>query len=220
MNIDALSLELSSTVDRVVSALRTAIFEGRIAPGEQLREQSLSDRLGVSRNTVREALRVLCADGIAIRQPNRGVVVCSLTPSEIEDIFLAREVLELQAARACATCHSRALEALSRAMDAYALAALQEDISLAATTHIEVHTAMVALTGSERLAKTERALMRELQVLIATIDVSRDDLPREVEKHRHLLELFRARDVQAALACVAEDLAHAKVFLLERGRGG
>ncbi|MEZ5096558.1 MAG: GntR family transcriptional regulator [Nocardioides sp.] len=76
-----LSLTLSSTVDRVAEELRRAVFEGELESGTPLREVALADSLGVARSTVREALGVLVAEGIATREPNRGVWVTSPTPS-------------------------------------------------------------------------------------------------------------------------------------------
>ena len=68
-----LHLEHSSTVDRVADELRRAVFDGELESGTPLREVALAESLGVSRPTVREALGVLVAEGLATREPNRGV---------------------------------------------------------------------------------------------------------------------------------------------------
>src|SRR5690348_18481366 len=67
----SLSLEHSSTVDRVADELRRAVFEGEIESGTPLREVAIAESLGVSRPTVREALALLVAEGLATREPNR-----------------------------------------------------------------------------------------------------------------------------------------------------
>ena len=77
---DALSLEHSSTVDRVADELRRAVFEGEIESGTPLREVALAESLGVSRPTLREALALLVAEGLATREPNRGVSVAQPRP--------------------------------------------------------------------------------------------------------------------------------------------
>ncbi len=218
MNLNALEVDRSTTVDRVASTLRQAIFDGVINPGDQLREQVLAKQLGVSRNTVREALRMLTSDGLTAHVPNRGVAVRSLSIHDVEDIFLARMILEREAARASAICAPEALQALSDAMEAYAAAASLGEASKAANAHVDFHTVMVALCGSRRLAETERILLQELQVIIAAIDRSSDDLPSEVEKHRTILQLFRERDVEGAIRCIENDLDHAKAFVLRRAK--
>ena len=72
-----LHVEHSSTVDRAAAELRRAIFDGEIESGTPLRELALAESLGVSRPTVREALGMLVAEGLATRQPNRGVNVAA-----------------------------------------------------------------------------------------------------------------------------------------------
>jgi DNA-binding GntR family transcriptional regulator len=201
-------------VDRVVNLIRQAIFDGEINSGEQLREAALSESLGVARSTVREALRVLESCGLISRSPNRGATVRQLSAAEVEDIFRARLVLETEAARAARDCPEEMLEKLSLAMDAYAAEARAGDPSRAASAHVDFHAALVALTGSMRLAETERAMMQDLQLAIASIDKSSDDLPKEVEKHRELRRLFMERRVDEAIRALEADLEHAKAFVL------
>src|SRR4249919_1998945 len=69
-----LHLEHSSTVDRVAEELRRAVFEGELESGTPLREVALADSLGVSRPTLREALALLVAEGLATREPVRGAL--------------------------------------------------------------------------------------------------------------------------------------------------
>jgi DNA-binding GntR family transcriptional regulator len=209
-------IDRSTTVDRVVAALRQAMFDGDLVPGEILREIPLSQKLGVARSTIREALRALATDGLITRLPNRGLAVRHLTVAEVEDIYTARHVLECEAARAATTCSDEALAALKRAFDAYANSANQTDDSLTVMAHVEFHAVMVGLTGSQRLVETERSLMRDLQLVIRTIDKSSDDLPKEIEKHRILTDLFCQRKVQEAIACIEADLNHAKGFVIKR----
>lgn len=206
-------IDRSTTVDRVVAVLRQAMFDGGLIPGEPLREIALSQKLRVGRSTIREALRALVTDGLVARLPNRGLVVRHLTMAEVEDIFAARHLLELGAAQAAATCPDEALAGLRRAFEAYEDAAARSDSSQAAMAHVEFHAVMVALTGSQRLAETERSLMRDLQLVIATIDRSSDDLPKEIEKHRVLTELFCQREVSELKAQLEADLFHAKRFV-------
>jgi DNA-binding GntR family transcriptional regulator len=201
-------------VDKVVAALRQAMFDGELNPGVQLREAALSQSLAVARSTIREALQVLTADGLLIRIPGRGVAVRQLTTAEVEDIYKARLILETQAARAAQFCSEEALEQLRHAMDVYDRAASTGDPSRAANAHVEFHATLVGLIGSQRLAETERALMRDLQLAIASIDKSSDDLPSEISKHRRLCELFCNRRVDEAIAALEADLAHAQAYVI------
>ncbi|MGE3148480.1 MAG: GntR family transcriptional regulator [Pseudorhodoplanes sp.] len=83
---------------QVVDVLRHAILEERFKPGERLIERQLCDLTGVSRTSVREALRHLESEGLVRSVPNKGPVVSSLTLDEVRQIYEARETLESQAA--------------------------------------------------------------------------------------------------------------------------
>jgi DNA-binding GntR family transcriptional regulator len=215
LNLKSSDIDRSTTVDKVVAVLRRAMFDGDLNPGEQLREIALSRSLAVSRGTIREALRVLTADGLAVHSPNRGVTVRKLTAEEIDDIFAARLVLETEAARASAKCPDRALWRLEAAMADYAQAAATDDPLRAADAHVSYHAAMVGLVGSRRLEDMERSLMRDLQLVIGTIDKDRDDLPTEIKKHRTLTRLLTSRQVAEAIQCIADELSHAKSFVIQ-----
>ena len=91
---DRVVVEHSSTVDRVAAELRRAVFDGELESGTPLREVALAGSLGVSRPTVREALTVLVAEGLATREPNRGVSVASPEAESVHDVCCARLVLE------------------------------------------------------------------------------------------------------------------------------
>ena len=202
-------------MDKVVAVLRKAMFDGDLNPGEQLREIPLSQNFNVSRGTIREALRVLSADGLAVHNPNRGVTVRKLTASEIDDIYTARLVLETEAARASATCPHQALQRLENAMNAYAEVAALDDPLSAADAHVNYHAAMVGMIGSTRLESVECSMMRDLQLVIGKIAKDRDDLPNEIKRHRVLTDLLTSRDVDNAVTCIQNDLASAKRFVLQ-----
>jgi len=83
----------------VVDALRTAIIEGRLAPGARLIERELIEMTGVSRTVIREALRQLESEGVVATIPNKGPIVRQLTLAEATDLYAIRAVLEGLAAK-------------------------------------------------------------------------------------------------------------------------
>lgn len=84
--------------DRAYAALREEIMEGTLAPGVMLAENEQSERLGVSRTPVREALSRLLADGLAAQAPGRGTVVSEISLADVDQLFEVRIPLEAQAA--------------------------------------------------------------------------------------------------------------------------
>ena len=87
----------------VTDQVRSAILEGKIRPGEWLRQERLAQEFGVSQMPVREALKRLAVEGFVEHLPYRGARVVSLTPDDVEDLYACRAVLEARAARLAAT---------------------------------------------------------------------------------------------------------------------
>src|SRR5918995_4966414 len=148
----SMHLELASTVDRVAEELRRAIFDGELESGTPLREVALADSLGVSRPTIREALAVLVTEGLATREPNRGVSVSSPDPASIHDVCRARVVLEVAGVRHWPEADESARAAVRTALAAYT-AAVDERASyqLLNQRHLAFHLSLVGLAGSPRL---------------------------------------------------------------------
>lgn len=89
--------------DRAYAALREDIMDGALSPGTTLTENDQSERLGVSRTPVREALSRLVADGLAVQTKGRGTVVSDISLADVDRLFEVRLPLEIQASRLAAT---------------------------------------------------------------------------------------------------------------------
>lgn len=85
------------TADRIATAVRDAILAGSLRPGEPLREAQLALEHGVSRNTVREAFRLLQGDGLTDHRRHCGTVVRRIGPADIRDVYAVRRTIELRA---------------------------------------------------------------------------------------------------------------------------
>src|SRR5687767_10700107 len=148
----SIGLEQSSTVDRVVEELRRAVFEGELESGTPLREVALAESLGVSRPTIREALGVLVAEGLATREPHRGVSISQPDPASIRDVCRARAVLEIAGVRHWPTASAQSREAVRERLDDYT-AAVRERASYQVLNerHLAFHLSLVGLIGSPHL---------------------------------------------------------------------
>ena len=214
------AIDRSSTTDRVAQALRGMLFAGEISPGEPLREVSLAEAFDVARSTIREALRVLAAEGLVTRYPNRGVVVTELTDSDIEEIFGARLVLESAGVRA--GVGGADLQPVAQALAAYARAAEDEagdeagDEALSTHAHLEFHNSLVALLGNPRLLANAHSLTADLRLGLASVERARRNTKDQVADHRRLLRLIKAGDEAAALAELRRHLAAAKTSVAAR----
>jgi DNA-binding GntR family transcriptional regulator len=210
-----LRLEHSSTVDRVAEELRRALFDGEVEAGTPLREIALADAMGVSRSTIREALGILVAEGLATREPNRGVRVTELDPVSVHDVCSARAVLELAGVRRWREAGEDAREACRAALRDFAEAA-DSDASPAELTaaHLSIHRALVGLTESTRLVALAEALTAEIRLALAKVDRIRRNAGEQVHSHGALLGLLEAGDLEGAERELARHLEHAESSML------
>jgi DNA-binding GntR family transcriptional regulator len=215
----SLHLELSSTVDRVADELRRAVFDGELESGTPLREIALAASLGVSRPTVREALALLVAEGLATRAPNKGVSVAQPDPESVRDVCRARAVLEIAGVWRWHEALEEDREAVRRALVAYTSAvnagASYQELN---ERHLAVHRSLVGLTGSPRLVAMAESLSAELKLALAQIDRVRRNAHDQAGSHTHLVRLLERGDVEAAAADIEQHLARAEVDILEAFR--
>ncbi|TWD80367.1 DNA-binding GntR family transcriptional regulator [Kribbella amoyensis] len=213
---ERLRVDRSTTVDRVVDALRDALFAGDLEPGTPLREQPLAEALGVARSTVREAMTMLVTEGLAIREPNKGVSVAILHPSAVADICRARFVLESAGIRAWYDADEVARERVRQAMREFAATAKEgADPEAMTETHLAIHRSLVALTGSARLIATQDSITAEARLALARVDQLRQDAKLQVASHRKLIRLLEKGDLDEAVAELDRHLAGAQESLLE-----
>lgn len=217
-----LHLELSSTVDRVADELRRAVFDGELESGTPLREVALAESLGVSRPTVREALAVLVAEGLATREPNRGVSVATPDPDSVRDICRARWVLEGAGVRrwpAADETHRDAVRSsLVRYTSAVRAGGSYQELN---ERHLAFHVSLVGLTDSPRLVAMAESLMVELKLALAQVDRIRRNAHDQAETHTHLVMLLERGDVDGASTFLEKHLADAERSILDAlGLGG
>ena len=211
-----LSLDPVSTVDRVAEELRRSLFEGELEPGTALREVALADALGVSRSTVREALGMLVAEGLADRVPNKGTQVRRLDPDQVRDVCEARMVIETAGVRRWNDADETLRSDVRRALDAFA-DLTHGDYTAAEFTaaHLAIHRSLSALTGSERLVAVAESLHAEVRLALAHVDKARGNATEQVHSHADLLAMLEKGDLEAAADELADHLGGAEASMLE-----
>ncbi|CAM3783294.1 GntR family transcriptional regulator [Tsukamurella ocularis] len=148
--------------------LRRAIVEGALRPGDPLREERLAAELGVSRNTLREALRTLANEGLVVHEANRGARVTTPTRASIRDIYLVRRTVEPPSLRAAGPQHP----ATARMRDAVATARAAADAGdwqTVGTSDLEFHRGIVGLCDSPRLDALLTSMLAELRLAFGAI---------------------------------------------------
>lgn len=147
-----IKIDDSSISDKVFEQLKNAILNGELKPGERLIERKLSEKLGISRTPVREAIQKLKSQGLAVQLPRKGAVVSMVTPKEVIDVFNIREVLEGLAARLAAeNANKRQVNQLNRIVEEMIKSLEQNNEDELEELHIKFHEAVYKASGNEKL---------------------------------------------------------------------
>jgi DNA-binding GntR family transcriptional regulator len=185
--------------DVVTAELRRLILEGELTPGERLVEDRLAERLGVSRNPVREAIRVLAAEGFVEVAPRRGAAVARLTSEEAEELFDVRMALEGLTARLSARKVTPAAAARLRAvLDSARLAVDEGRLDQVADLNTAFHTAVAEMAGNAYLGLVVGPMLRRAQWVFQ--QTARHRAPHSWTEHLSLFEAIAAGDEREAEA--------------------
>lgn len=166
------AVQRRSTTDHVLTELRSAIVSGRIGPRQPLRETALAHTLGTGRSAIREAIRHLVQEGLVEYRLNKGSFVRVMSVADTDDVYLAREAIEVSAVRhALERADTLALEPLKAALHRITAAADATPANEPAGTELiaadlDFHREMVRLSGSPRLTRAHETLAAEAQMLM------------------------------------------------------
>lgn len=144
-----------SMPDAVASALREAILDGFLKPGAWLREAEVSRELQVSRTPVRDAFRILAAEGLLNINANQGAVVSRVTSDDILELYVMREALEVLAARLAARrAPERCMEEFARIIPQMKQAAEEGKVDELFQLNFAFHTIIREATGNRYLQRS------------------------------------------------------------------
>ena len=207
--------------DQVLEALRAAIINGDYPPGERLTEDRLALDFGVSRNPVREALRVAETEGFVVILPRRGAVVAMPSPTAVADIFAVRERLEPLAARLAAErAGEEGVASLREMLEQARVATEADDLARVAELNSALHLRILHLSGNPWLTSIATALYLHVQWVFRLGAAQR--APHSWHEHIALVDAIESGDPDAAERCAIAHLAaasHAAHTNAEEGYG-
>jgi DNA-binding GntR family transcriptional regulator len=209
----SLEIKKASTAEQVAEALRAMILSGQVAQGRPLREVALAERIGVSRNTMREAIRILAREGLVAHELHKGAVVTTLAERDVEDIFRVRRALELAAVHALDRATPEQLDGLSEAVDMLAAAVAIPDWAAVIDADRLFHERLVGLLASRRLNRFFDAIQAEMRLCMSIVDRQDEDRVALVAEHRELLDLMLARDSARCAEVMSGHLADSEQML-------
>ena len=205
-------LARASTVDRVTEMLRDELLSGRHAPGTTLQEIPLAAALRVSRNTLREAVRTLVAEGLLSRTPHKGIAIANLTVADVDELFEVRELLETAALeRACAD-EQNLLPLLAETVEGLRRAVAAKNERGIVEMDLAFHQALLSVFGSTRLQHFHAVLISELRLTLAVLDrgAGGDSIEQTLSQHQQILSAVGSRDASRSRELLLRHLRDSK----------
>jgi DNA-binding GntR family transcriptional regulator len=200
-------------------SVRNAIFRGDLKPGEPLREGDLSQSLGVSRSTVREALRLLQEDGLVEVIPHRGAFVTRIFPRMVDEIYTLRILLEPYVVRSAlqeglySQEHLNRLEVLVRQMGEFEE---RGDVFSTVKMDQEFHQLLCEPSELRLFLDVLKSVGFLSRLCMINIKLYSADLIADEEQHRQVLEAVRQGDPEHAADVLRKHLTAARDALLAR----
>jgi DNA-binding GntR family transcriptional regulator len=200
----------------VARKLREAIMSGSLKPGQRLVERELCEMMGVSRPSIREALRLLEADGLVNTVPHRGPMVSTISLEEARQLYAARAVLEGYAGRECARLHDPAVvRKIGEALGRLKVALAESDMIAVLEAKTDFYAALI---GGCQNAFIER-MLKPLHDRITLLRITSMSQPKRVNKTlREVTAIWRAiqsGDADLAERCCVDHVKAAAVAALD-----
>ena len=200
----------------VASMLREQIFSGLLAPGAFLDEVALCERLEISRTPLREALKVLTAEGLLRHEPRRGCFVNVVTEQDLDDIFPVIALLEgrcaFEAARNATHADLVELTALHERLGSHARAGRITDYY---ATNFAIHEAIILLANNRWLAQSIADLRKILKLARLQSLSAPGRLSQSLSEHMAVFAALKSRDSAGADVAMRTHLMHQREALRE-----
>ena len=194
--------------EEAIDRLRDLIVQGQLAPGTRLNERLLTARLGISRTPLREAIKLLAAEGLVELLPNRGAIVAPIEPARIAETLQVMGALESLAGElACAHADSERLAEI-RALH-YEMLAMHARGDLAGYFKFNqaIHIKIVEAAGNAVLANTYRQLNACARRARYMANLSKERWDEAVREHEEILRALVERDAPRLKALLRDHLA-------------
>ena len=175
--------------DVVFNTLREAILKGELKPGERLMELQLAAKLGVSRTPIREAIRMLEQEGLAVTIPRKGAEVAKMTERDMLD--------ELAAKIACEQISEEQLEELVATMHEFEESTKTDNVKKIAEADVKFHDIIYQSTGNPKLVNMLNNLREQMYRYRVEYLKDENNYPTLMKEHKDIVEgLVRKNKMQ------------------------
>ena len=193
--------------DVVFQTLRAAILKGELKPGERLRELQLAAKLGVSRTPIREAIRMLEQEGLAVTIPRKGAEVAKMTEKDMEDVLLIRCSLEDLAVRlSCDKISAAELQELRIAMEDFEKKTKSDNVVEIAKADVTFHDILYKAADNPKLLLLLNNLREQMYRYRVEYLKDKNIYGRLIEEHRQMYDAIMSKDKERVADYVEKHL--------------
>ena len=219
MTAEIISIPRAALHEQVAARLRQMLVESRIAPGAKLNERELAEVLNVSRTPLREAIKMLAAEGLVELLPNRGAIAVELTETDVLNTFEVMAGLEGQSGELAAERITDAELAEIQALHFEMMAAYtRSDLSGYYRLNAQIHNAINAAAKNPVLTTTYNQVNARLQALRFRSNQDGEKWKNAVREHDAMVQALAARDGAAMRAVLVAHLNHKRDVVVEQLR--
>ena len=219
MTAEIIAIPRAALHEQVAHRLRQMLVENRIPPGAKLNERELSDALNVSRTPLREAIKMLAAEGLVELLPNRGAIAVDLTELDILNTFEVMAGLEAQSGELAAQRVTDAELAEIKAMHYEMLAAYtRRDLPAYYRLNAAIHCAINLAAKNPVLTLTYNQVNARLQALRFRSNQDGEKWSAAVKEHERMINALTARDAVAMRAVLMSHLFNKRDVVIEQLR--
>ncbi len=212
-------LVLNSLHDEVAAQLRERIFSGALVPGSFVDELALCAELSISRTPLREALKVLTAEGLVRHEPRRGCFVSEVTEQDLDEIFPVIALLEGRCAfEAALNATDADLAALEQLHDRLQRSAKAKRITEYYETNFAIHEAIILLANNRWLAQVIGDLRKIVKLARLQQLHAPGRLEQSLSEHMAVYAALKAHDAEGAEAAMRTHLTRQRVALRDLAR--
>jgi len=205
-------MQIESIADLAKGHIQVWIIKGEYQPGQQLKEEEIATRLDISRPPVREAFKMLEAEGLVIRRPRRGVFVTEMTEKDVWEAYTLKAALYEMALELAMNSISESqiqeLEAVVRRME-NCVQAEPVDLLGYQEYHRNFHNQIMVISGHQRLKKISASIHNQVSRFSYKSLQNRNHLDSSVRYHRQILDAIKDKDSARACKFMKEHVLNA-----------
>lgn len=199
--------------DEVADRLRELIMKGELAPGERLNERSLTERFGISRTPLREAVKILSAEGLVKLLPNRGAVVSTITRADAENLVQLIGAFEaLGGELACRRATDEQIAEIGELTRRMRACHTDRNLDEFLVCNQRIHEKIIDAGGNAELSDAYRRTAGRIRRAHYMADCSQARWDESMDEHEEILDALVKRDVSRLKALLVEHVNHAQAL--------